>query len=122
MVVGGGGVEEENFERKILLIHVSTRVHTKIRQTCNSFSLLPFQEDCLLFFVLFYYSLLFLKFEGGGGNPCNPPPSRSANVLKYNKITTKSAIYLIIVSSSREECLIHRHSPSKFEKKLTYTI
>ena len=61
-----GGVEEENFERKILLIHVSTRVHTKTRQTCNSFSLLPFQEDFFLFFVLFYYSLLFLKFEGGG--------------------------------------------------------
>ena len=45
----GGGVEEE----KCLLIHLLTRVHVKTRHTCNSFSFLPFQEDCLLFFALF---------------------------------------------------------------------
>ena len=33
----------------------------------------PFQEDCLLFFTLFYYSLLFLKFERGGLQPPYPP-------------------------------------------------
>ena len=50
---------------------VDTRINTctcthKTRQNCNSLSLLPFQENCLLFFALFY-SLLFLKFERGGG-------------------------------------------------------
>ena len=68
-------------KEKCLLIHVSTHVHIKTRQTCNSFSLLPFQEDCLLFFALVYYSLLFLKFEGGGGaTPVTP--SRSANDVR----------------------------------------
>ena len=71
----GRGLRREILKKKSLLIHVSTRVHIKTRQTCNSFSLLPFQEDCLLFFALFYYSLLFSKFDRGGGcNPCNPPP------------------------------------------------
>ena len=68
----GGGLRRKNFEKKCLLIHVSKRVHIKTRQICNSFSLLPYQEDCLLFFVLFYYSLLFLKFERGRGG-LQPP-------------------------------------------------
>ena len=59
---------------------VDTRINTctcthKTRQNCNSLSLLPFQENCLLFFALFN-SLLFLKFERGGGcNPRIPPPT-----------------------------------------------
>ena len=59
----------------------SKRVHIKTRQTCNSFSLLSFQEDCLLFFALFYYSLLYLK--GGYATPVTPPPlpCRSANEI-----------------------------------------
>ena len=62
---------------------VDTRINActhKTIQTCNFSPHFPFQEDCLLFFALFSYSLLFLKFEGGGGM-CNPrnPPSRSAN-------------------------------------------
>ena len=65
-----GVLRRKILKEKCLLIHVSTRVHIKSRQTCNSFSLLPFQEGCLLFFVLFYYSLLFFKLERGGG--CNP--------------------------------------------------
>ena len=56
---GGGGLGGNILKEKCLLIHVSMRVHIETRQTCNSFSLLPFQEDCLLFFALFYYSLLF---------------------------------------------------------------
>ena len=60
-----GGLRSKILKEKCLLIHVSTRVHIKTRQTCKSFSLLPFQEDCLLFFALFYYSLLLLKFERG---------------------------------------------------------
>ena len=40
-----------------------------------SLLILPFQEDCLLFFALFYYSLLFLKFERGVATPVTPPPS-----------------------------------------------
>ena len=70
---GGGGLRRKILEEKCLLIHVSTRVHIKTRQTYNSFSLLPFQEDCLLFCTLFYYSLFVLKFEMGGCNPRNPP-------------------------------------------------
>ena len=65
-----GGLMRIILKEKSLLIHVSTRVHIKTRQTCNSFPLIPFQEDCLLIFALFYYSFLFLKFErweGGGG-------------------------------------------------------
>ena len=61
-------------KEKCLLIHISTRVHIKTRQTCNTFSHLPFQKDCLLFFALFYHSLLFLKFERGGLQPPYPPP------------------------------------------------
>ena len=53
----GGGLRRKILKEKCLLIHVSTRVHIKTRQTCKSFSLLPFQEDCLLFFALFYYSI-----------------------------------------------------------------
>ena len=47
----GGRVEEENFERTMF---VNACTHKKARQTCNPFSLLPFQEGCLLFFTLFY--------------------------------------------------------------------
>ena len=70
---GGGGLRRKILKEKCLLIHVSTRVHIKTRQTCNSFSLLPFQEDCIVFFALFNYSLLFLKFERGGATPITPP-------------------------------------------------
>ena len=69
-----GGVKRKILKEKCLLIHVSTRVRIKTSQTCNSFSLLPFQGDCLLFFALFYYSILFLKFERGIATPVTPPP------------------------------------------------
>ena len=52
----GGGVR-----RKILKEECLTRVHIKTRQTCNSLSLLSFQEDCLLFFC--FVSLLSFSFE-----------------------------------------------------------
>ena len=73
---GGGGLRRKIFKEKCLLIHLSSRVHIKTRQTCNSFSLLPFQEDCLLFLFLsslFYYSPLFLEIWKEGCNPRNPP-------------------------------------------------
>ena len=102
----GGG----DFERKMFVNTLSTRVYIKTRQTCNSFSLLSFQEDCLLFFVLFYYSVLFLKFEKGGCKP--PPPPRSANALyaQYNirqVCTNFSMKFLskIFISSFRYICL-----------------
>ena len=69
--VGGWGWKI--LKEKCLLIHISTGVHIKTRQTCNSFSLLPFHEDCLLFFAFFYYSLLLLKFKRRGCNPRSPP-------------------------------------------------
>ena len=69
-----GGLRRKILKEKCLFIHVSTGVHIKTRQTCTSFSLLPFQDDCLQFFALFYYSLLFLKFERGVVPPCPPPP------------------------------------------------
>ena len=89
-----GRVEEENF----LLIHVSTRVHIKFRQTCNSFSLLPFQEDCPLFFALFYYSFLFLKFEKGVATTVTPlpppidPPMWNFDPRLYSPIFSKRLI------------------------------
>ena len=55
----GGGLRRKFLKEKCLLIHVSTRVYIKTRQTCNYFSHLPFQEDCLLFFALFFNSLYF---------------------------------------------------------------
>ena len=80
---GGGWGWGGKFWKK----NVSMRVHIKTRQTCNSFSLLPFQEDCLLFFALFHSSLLFsfwnLKGGGGGCNPRNHP-SRSANDISFS--------------------------------------
>ena len=70
-----GGGEEEKLDRKMF---VDTRINAcniKARQTCSTFSLLPFKEDCLLFFALFSYYDLFLKFERGVGlQPRNPPP------------------------------------------------
>ena len=75
----GEGLRRKILKEKCLLIHVSTRVHihVKTRQTCNSFSLLPFQEDFLLFITLFH----FWNLKGGFYPP--PPPSRSANALCY---------------------------------------
>ena len=60
-------------KEKCLLIHVSTRVHIKTRQTCNSFSFLPFQEDCLLFFLLCFITLFyFWNLKGGLQLPLLP--------------------------------------------------
>ena len=53
----GGGVEEENLKEKCLLIHVTMRVHIKTRQTCNSFSLLPLQEDCFVLLLSFIFEI-----------------------------------------------------------------
>ena len=55
----GGGLRRKILKEKCLLVHVSTRVHIKTRQTSNCFFLLPFQEDCLPFFALFYHSFIF---------------------------------------------------------------
>ena len=68
---GGGGGWGWKFW-KCLLMHVSTRVHIKTRHACNYLSLLPFQGDCLLFFALIYYILLFLKLERGVATPVSP--------------------------------------------------
>ena len=62
----GGGLRKKILKEKCLLIHVSTRVHIKTRQTCNS--------TVFYFLLCFYYSLLFLKSERGGCNPRNPNP------------------------------------------------
>ena len=72
-------------KEKCLLKHVSTSVHIKTRQTCNSFSLLPFQEDCLLFFC--FDLLLSFIFEiqrgGGGSTPSPPPPPNPPNLQPF---------------------------------------
>ena len=70
---------EENFERKMF---VDTRINActhKTRQTCNSFSLLPFQEDCLLFFASFIFEI----WKGGGGvaTPVTPLSIRQWNII-----------------------------------------
>ena len=84
------GLRRKIFKRKIFVYtRVSTHVHINNRQPCNSFSLLLFQIDCLLFsfffffffflkffvsfffffffFAFFFSSLFFFNFEGGGG-------------------------------------------------------
>ena len=79
---GGGELRMKILKVKCFLIHVSTRVHVhiKTRKICNSFSLLPFQEDCLLFFLLcFITPFYFWNLKGGGCNPRRPTPFRSAN-------------------------------------------
>ena len=97
----------------------------KTRQTCNSFSLLPFQEDCLLFFALFYYTFLFLKLERGGG--CNPrnPPSRSANefhlglarIIWLEKMKVRANI-----EHSNEYIFIYLNVPYKFNSKFDWKL
>ena len=82
---GGGGLRRKILKEKCLLIHLSTRVHMKTRQICNSFSLLPFQEDGLLYFALFFYSLLFLKFERGVATPVTPLLDPPMNIGVLNQ-------------------------------------
>ena len=78
----GGGLRRKILKEKCLLIHVSTRVHIKPGQICNSFSLLPFQEDCLLFLLYFITLFYFWNLKGMGGatpitHPLDPPMSLS---------------------------------------------
>ena len=106
-----GGLKKKILKENCLLIHVSTCVHIKTRQTCNSLSLslslsFPFQEDCLLFFALFYYSLLFLKFEGGvatssSANACwtiylwFKKPTKSLNKFEEQWVFDKRFFFII---------------------------
>ena len=53
----GGGLRREILKEKCLLIHVSTRVHMKTRQTCNSFSLLPSKEYCFVLLLSFIFEI-----------------------------------------------------------------
>ena len=70
---GLGWLRRKIFKEKCLLIHVSTRLQRKTRQTCNSFSLFPFQEVCLTYFALFYYFFYFWNVRGGGvAHPVTP--------------------------------------------------
>ena len=90
--------KKENFERKMF---VDTRINAC---TCNSFYLLPFQEDCLLFFALFYYSLLFLKFERGVATPVTPPPldppmNQNEYTTNAKRFSTEGKIFLRFASS-----------------------
>ena len=100
------GADPEIFQKggwggKCLLIQVSTCVHIKTRQTCKSFSLLPFQEDCPLFFALFYNSLLFFKFERGVATPCNPPPD---SPMLFSPISGRLRIGFMAVTSAFCRC------------------
>ena len=72
----GGGVRGKILKEKWLLIHISTRVHIKTRQTSNTFSLLSFQEDCLLFLLcLITYNTHFYFWNLNGElQPPYPPP------------------------------------------------
>ena len=79
-------------------IRINVCTH-KTRQTGNSFSLLPFQEDCLLFFALFYYSLLFLTFERGVAAPVTPHPlalDPPMDVYTYTHTCTLHACVVVI--------------------------
>ena len=59
----GGGVKEENFERKCLLIHVSTREHIKLDKHATLSLFLLFKR--IVFFFLL--CLMCPSFERGGG-------------------------------------------------------
>ena len=71
----GGGVRRKILKEKCLLIHVSSRVHIKTTQTCNSFSLLHFQENCLLFFcIVLLHSFIYDIWKEEGGGVATPIP------------------------------------------------
>ena len=116
-VFSKGGGEEENFERKMFFYTRIKHVPIKTRQICNSFSLLLFQEDCLLFFALCYYSLLFLKFETeGGATPVNP--SRSANSIVAYRLSVRMDLPLengpgLIFYPARKWAFMIEFSPLK---------
>ena len=66
----GGGGEEEHFERKMFVVRllharINACTHKNYRQTCISFSLLPFQEDCLLFCFVLLLSFFYICFGCG---------------------------------------------------------
>ena len=65
----GGGLSRKILKEK-------TCVHIKTRQTCNAFSLFPFQWECLLFLLFFLLSFIFEIWRGGYYPPLPPldPP------------------------------------------------
>ena len=70
-----GGLRGKILKEKCLLITrtcIKACTH-KTRQTCNAFSFLPIQEDCLLFFALFYYSPFFEFFLNNPLPPLDSP-------------------------------------------------
>ena len=75
-------------------VHVSTRVHLKTRQTCNSFSLFSFPEDCLIYF-LFCFNTFFEKGRGGA-IPVTPPPPQIRQHIKSLNFTIYEAVSLLI--------------------------
>ena len=104
----GGGLRRKILKEKCFLIVILTRVHITIRQTCSSLSLLPFREDCLLFFALFFTLFYFWNLkEGGGWNPRNPLPpldppmhpfSRHSRVKQSGDVNGLAEILLSLVS------------------------
>ena len=108
----GGGLRRKILKENCLLIHVSTSKHIKTKQTCNSFSRLPFQEDCHLFFALFYYPILFLKFERGGANPVTPPLDPPMQLFFKHpkgllKIDMNAYLFVIILKFVAEWITLH---------------
>ena len=85
---GWGG----KFWKKYVCWYRYQRVYTKkTRKTCNSISLLPFQEDGLLFFFCFVLLLSFIfEIWKGGCNSSNPPPPRSANAIHVELVISIS--------------------------------
>ena len=77
-----GGVEEENFERKMF---VDTRINActhKNKIYMQRFLSFFFSRGLSsIFFALFYYTLLFLKFERGVATPVTPPLDPPMNML-----------------------------------------
>ena len=51
------------------------------------------KEKCLLFYTLFYYSLLFLKFERVCCNPRNPTPNSLDPPMWYVLYVKRNTIY-----------------------------
>ena len=67
---GWGG----KFWKKNVCWNTYQRVYTWKLDKHATLPLFPFQEDCFLFFVLFFYTPFPFKFERGGATLVTPPP------------------------------------------------
>ena len=80
-----------------------------IRQSCNSFPFLHFQEDYLLFFAFFITLFYFWNLKGGVATPVTPPLDPPMDPLllitKLATLADKSSLILHSDSHCHHICL-----------------